>query len=125
MVSRNESTLPHTIKKTIELIDFVKQTVEIGKAETYKCPVGGIRTQKYGCCVQDSIEVTKKTAFDTNSCPSCRHRLLGPVGMTVDEINIHNDMVRTNRMQLLLLNPDISKGGIYIHYIPCVYQYII
>ena len=52
-----------------------------------------IGVQKGGLRIQDSMQLKEisPTGFDTESCASCRHYYLLPVGKDLNEIHRHND----------------------------------
>ena len=84
-------------------MEGVLQTADTAKVEVYKSKTGELGTYKDGCCVHDSMKVSTLTQFDHDNCVSCCHRFFVPIGENVDEINSHNNKVRRDHQQVMLI----------------------
>ena len=61
MVACDQSALPPPITKFLSFMEGVLQTAEISKAEVFKSKKDKLGTQKDGCRVQDTMEVSPLT----------------------------------------------------------------
>ena len=94
MVARDQYYLTLPMTKFVSFMGGVLQTAEIAKVEVFKSKTAKLGTQKDGCRVDDTMEVSTLTRFDHENCTSWRHRILVPIGKTVDKVNIHNNKVK-------------------------------
>ena len=92
------STIPPPLRDFYAYMEDVSTTATLAENEPVKTKYGRVGGQVAGKRVQDSINISDitRSKLDLSNCANCKHNFLLPIGLTQNQINLHNDKVKND-----------------------------
>ena len=111
----SDDLLPPALLKFYPYMDDVRSIATIVENEPLTSKKGRIGNQSGGKRIQDCVNMKDVTRdkLDISNCSNCKHNFLLPIGPKQEEINHHNDKVKSDYREAMYAynhKKQVSKG---------------